>query len=77
VLLKGIQIGGMQLRDLGIHAPEELRRNERELMELFAAGKIVPHIGATFSFEESAAALRYVAGGKAVGKTVLEIAPGS
>ncbi|ABW09562.1 Alcohol dehydrogenase zinc-binding domain protein [Parafrankia sp. EAN1pec] len=75
VLLKGIQIGGMQLRDLGTHAPDELQRNERELMELFAAGKAVPHIGASFTFDETAAALRYVADGHAIGKIVLEIAP--
>ncbi|OHV45583.1 NADPH:quinone oxidoreductase [Parafrankia soli] len=75
VLLKGIQIGGMQLRDLGTHAPDELQRNERELMELFAAGRAVPHIGASFTFDETAAALRYVADGHAIGKIVLEIAP--
>ncbi|CUU57659.1 NADPH2:quinone reductase [Parafrankia irregularis] len=74
VLLKGIQVTGMQLRDFGTHAPEEMRRNERELIELFAAGKVSPHIGATFAFEESAAALRYVADGHAIGKTVLRIA---
>ncbi|MEX5636013.1 NADPH:quinone oxidoreductase family protein [Parafrankia sp. FMc2] len=76
VLLKGIEIGGMQLRDLGIHAPDELRRNEAELMALFAGGTVTPHIGATFAFADSAAALRHVADGHAVGKTVLEIAPG-
>ncbi|WP_018636625.1 NADPH:quinone oxidoreductase family protein [Parafrankia elaeagni] len=76
VLLKGIEIGGMQLRDLGTHAPDELARNERELIELFAAGRFTPHIGATFAFADSAAALRHVADGHAVGKTVLEIAAG-
>lgn len=75
VLLKGIQIGGMQLRDFGLNAPDELARNERELIELFAAGKAVPHIGASFAFEDTAAALRYVADGHAIGKILLEIAP--
>ncbi|WP_018502350.1 NADPH:quinone oxidoreductase family protein [Parafrankia discariae] len=75
VLLKGIQIGGMQLRDFGLNAPDELARNERELIELFAAGKAVPHIGASFTFDETAAALRYVADGHAIGKILLEIAP--
>ena len=42
-------------------------------MELLAARRLVPHIGATFSLDEAAAALRYVADGRAIGKVVLEI----
>ena len=55
------------------HAPDELRRNEDELMELLAAGRVVPHIGATFALDEVAAALRDVADGRAIGKVVLDV----
>jgi NADPH2:quinone reductase len=34
----------------------------------------MPHIGATFSLDEAAAALRYVADGRAIGKVLLDIA---
>jgi NADPH2:quinone reductase len=73
VLLKGCQILGFQFRDFAAHAPEELARNEAELLELLAAGQALPHIGATFKLAEAAAALRHVADGRAVGKVVLAI----
>jgi NADPH:quinone reductase len=71
VLLKGCRILGFQFRDFAAHAAEELARNEAALLELLAAGKALPHIGATFKLAEAAAALRHVADGKAIGKVVL------
>jgi NADPH:quinone reductase len=73
VLLKGCRILGFQFRDFAAHAPDELARNEAALLELFAAGRALPHIGATFKLAEAAAALRHVADGKAIGKVVLAI----
>ncbi|MET0728208.1 MAG: NADPH:quinone oxidoreductase family protein [Acidimicrobiales bacterium] len=74
VLLKGVQILGFQFRDFAEHAPEELRRNEQDLLDLMAEGRVLPHIGATFDLSDAAAALRYVADGRAIGKVVLDIA---
>jgi NADPH2:quinone reductase len=73
VLLKGVHIAGFQLRTFAAHAAEEMRRNEQELLELLAAGRALPHIGASFPLAEAAAALRYVADGKAIGKVVLDV----
>ena len=73
VLLKGIQVLGFQFLTFATNAPEELARNEAELMDLLASGRASPHIGATFTFAEVAAALGHVAGGKAVGKVVLTV----
>jgi NADPH:quinone reductase len=73
VLLKGCQILGFQFRDFAVHAADELARNEAELLELLAAGRALPRIGATFKLTEAAAALRHVADGKAIGKVVLAI----
>jgi NADPH:quinone reductase len=75
VLLKGVRILGCQLRDFAAHASEEFRRNEEELAALLASQRVTPHIGATFPLAEAAAALRFVADGRAIGKVVLEIAP--
>ncbi|HLM96302.1 MAG TPA: zinc-binding dehydrogenase, partial [Acidimicrobiales bacterium] len=73
VLLKGISVTGFQMRDFGTHQRDELERNEAELMELLASGRVAPHIDASFPLADAAAALRYVADGHAVGKIVLEV----
>jgi len=73
VPLKGVHVIGFQLRDFATHAPDELRRNEQELLDMLAARRAVPYIGATFDLAEVAAALRHVADGKAIGKVVLDV----
>jgi NADPH2:quinone reductase len=73
VLLKGIQIRGFQFRDFAAHAPDELALNEEELLALFASGRIVPHIGASFPLDAVVDALRHVADGNAIGKVLLEV----
>jgi NADPH2:quinone reductase len=71
VLVKGIQIRGLQLPDLA--RDPEFRRVEADLFDLLATGRVVPHIGATYSLDETAAALRHVADGRAIGKVVLDV----
>jgi NADPH2:quinone reductase len=74
VLLKGVHVMGFQMIDFATHAPDEFERNEAELLELLAAGRAFPHIGARFKLDDAAAALRYVADGRAVGKVVVDVA---
>ena len=73
VLLKGSRILGFEFRSFMAREPDTARRNEQELVALLAEGKAVPHVGATFALDEAAAALRYVADGRAIGKVVLEV----
>ena len=73
VLLKGVRIMGFQFIDFATHAPDDLERDEHELLELLAARRTVPHLGARFELADTAEALRYVADGRAVGKVVLDI----
>jgi NADPH2:quinone reductase len=73
VLLKGVQVLGFQFIDFATHAADELARNEDELLALLASHRVTPHIGASFSLEDTAAALRYVADGHAIGKVVLDV----
>lgn len=75
VLLKGIRVLGFEFRGFVAHEPDEFARNERELDALLAAGRVVPHIGAAFPLDEAAAALRFVADGRAIGKVVVDVAP--
>ncbi|TDV49856.1 NADPH:quinone oxidoreductase family protein [Actinophytocola oryzae] len=73
VLVKGVQIRGLQLQDLARDGHAEFLRTEAELFDLLATGRVVPHIGATFPLDEAAAALRHVADGHAIGKVVLDV----
>jgi NADPH2:quinone reductase len=75
VLLKGVHILGFQLIDFLTHAPDELARNERELLALLGDGRAVPHIGASFPLARVADALRFVADGRSIGKVVLDVEP--
>jgi NADPH2:quinone reductase len=74
VLLKGVHVMGFQMIDFAAHAADEFERNEAELLELLASGRAFPHIGARFKLDDAAAALRYVADGRAVGKVIVEVA---
>ena len=76
VLLKGCQVLGFQFGDFARHRPDEMARNDRELMDLLVAGQAAPLIGATFDLADSGEALRRVADGKALGKVVVQVAQG-
>ncbi|BBY30982.1 NADPH:quinone oxidoreductase family protein [Mycolicibacterium sediminis] len=70
VLVKGIAILGFQFQDVD---PDEFTRNERELHELLATGRVMPHVGATYPLDEASAALRHVAAGRAIGKVLIDV----
>ena len=73
VLLKDITVRGMEIRTFMGDHPEKALRDTQELTEMFAAGTIRPYIGARFPLAETAAALRYVAERKVLGKVVIDI----
>lgn len=73
VLLKDIAIVGFEFRGWAVAHPEELLRNDAELIELLSAGKVAPYVGARFGFDDVRAAVRHVAEGKAIGKVLLDI----
>jgi NADPH2:quinone reductase len=77
VLLKGIQVLGFQFLTFATNAPEEFERNESDLMELLASGRVVPYIGARFGLDDVVAAMQYVADGRAIGKVVLDVTTSS
>ena len=75
VLLKGVHVLGFQFIDFAMRAPDELERNEAELVDLLVAGRAVPHVGARFPLDQAAEALATVAEGRAVGKVLVDVAP--
>jgi NADPH2:quinone reductase len=73
VLLKGVEILGFEFGGFAMRNTGEFHRNEDELFQLFTDGRVVPYVGATFPLAETAAALRHVADGKAIGKVVIDV----
>jgi NADPH2:quinone reductase len=74
VLLKDLYVRGMEIRTFASGYPDEAVRDDEELAQMFAAGIVRPYIGARFPLAETAAALRYVAERKVLGKVVIDVA---
>ena len=70
VLVKGVHVLGFQFQDV---PAEEFARTEQELRTLLADRRVTPHIGAVYSLDETVAALRHVAEGRAVGKVLIDL----
>ncbi len=70
-LLKGCSIVGVFWGAFTKKEPERNRENNRQLMALYAQGKIKPHIHATYPLERAAAALNEVLDKRVSGKVVL------
>jgi NADPH2:quinone reductase len=76
VLLKGVIVKGFEIRTFARYAPELAHRDERELLELLASGRLVPHISSEYPLERAADALQEVADRRAVGKVLVVPSPG-
>ena len=74
VMLKGITVQGMEIRTFASDYPDQIARDDAEIAQLFAEGKLRPYIGARFPLEQTATALRYIADRKAIGKVVIDVA---
>jgi NADPH2:quinone reductase len=71
VLVKGVRVLGFGFQDV---PPDEFGRNEDELRELLVSGRVLPHVCAVYPLAETAAALRHVADGRAIGKVLIDLA---
>jgi NADPH:quinone reductase len=72
VLLKGVIVRGMEMRTITEFEPEKVARDQRELRQLFADGKIHPHVSATYPLADTAAALRSMLERTATGKVLID-----
>ena len=70
-LLKGCSIVGVFWGAFTRNQPQDSRRNNEALMQLFAAGKVKPHIHAAYPLERAAEALNEVLYKRVAGKVVL------
>ncbi len=73
LLLKNIEVSGLQWSDYRDRTPEWVVNVQQELFDLYVAGKIDPHVSHTFPLEEFKTALSLLRDGKVQGKLVLAI----
>ena len=71
VLLKGCSIVGVFWGSFMAREARHYEENVQELLSWFSAGKLKPHISATYPLEHSAEALNDVMNRKVKGKVVL------
>ncbi|MCC4307413.1 NADPH:quinone oxidoreductase family protein [Alcanivorax marinus] len=72
-LLKGCSIVGVFWGAFTQHEPKEHIQNVKELMQLFADGKINPRVSEVFPFEQYQDALAALTSRRAKGKVVLKV----
>lgn len=75
VLLKGVQIRGLDIRTFADNAPQRAADAEARLAQLVAEG-LRPRISAVYPLREVVAAMQAVASGQTLGKVVLEMESG-
>lgn len=71
VLVKNIELIGLQISDYRDRQPEKVRQVQRQLFDLYERGLIKPHVMARFPLEDHRRALELVKERKAIGKIVL------
>ena len=73
LLLKNISVVGLQWSDYRTRLPRRVAEVKEELMRLYSAGALRPHVMQEFPLERFAEAARLVASGKTIGKLVLRV----
>jgi len=74
LLVKNIEVSGLQWSDYRDRTPEWVRRVQSEIFDLAVAGKLAPVISRRFSLDGFKEALALLRDGKAQGKLILEVA---
>ncbi|HUG73131.1 MAG TPA: NADPH:quinone oxidoreductase family protein [Steroidobacteraceae bacterium] len=70
-LLKGSAVVGVFWGEFTRREPRASAQNNRELLAMFLAGQLRPHVSATFPLQRAAEALRVLTSRKALGKVVV------
>lgn len=73
LLVKNIEVSGLQWSDYRDRTPEWVARVQQEIFTLYVTGKIDPYISRTFPLAAIKDALSLLEQGKAQGKLILEI----
>lgn len=73
LLLKNIEVCGLQWSDYRDRTPEWVAKVQQELFDLHVAGKIDPFVSGTFPLDEFKSALSLLRDGKVQGKLLLSV----
>lgn len=76
ILLKELDVLGVYWGDWATRNPPRNRANFEKMFELIAAGKLHPHIEATYAFEDAAKALIDLQERRLAGKAVVKVREG-
>ena len=72
-LLKGADIVGVFWGTWTTKDPQGYEQSVKELLDLYAAGKIKPHVSEVFSLADAPKAIAHLASRKAMGKVVVKV----
>jgi NADPH2:quinone reductase len=75
LLLKNIAVIGIQWSDYRERTPERVSEAQRGIFELYAQGRLEPHISGRLPLDQFADGLRALRDGKAHGKFILQVRP--
>jgi NADPH2:quinone reductase len=75
VLVKNIELIGLQISDYRDREPQKVRVVQQALFTMYERGLIKPHVMASFPFEDHRRALALIKARKAIGKIVLTPGP--
>jgi NADPH2:quinone reductase len=75
LLVKNIEVSGLQWSDYRERQPERVRGAQREIFDLYSQGKLAPVISRTVPLSDFAVALGLLRDGHAQGKIILSVRP--
>jgi NADPH:quinone reductase len=76
LLVKNISLIGLQVSDYRDRTPDRMRRVQAELLSMYEAGKLKPHVMEAYPLERFHEALAAVADRRVLGKVVLDFGHG-
>jgi NADPH2:quinone reductase len=76
VLLKGVSVLGFDQRSFAANRPDLRQRDQAELLDLLATGRLRPRVTASFPLDQVREALQTIADRRVLGKAVVRMAPG-
>jgi NADPH2:quinone reductase len=75
LLVKNIEVSGLQWSDYRERQPERVKAAQREIFDLYSQGKLAPVISRTVPLADFAVALGLLRDGQAQGKIILAVRP--
>jgi NADPH:quinone reductase len=75
ILVKGISVIGVFWGDFAMRDPARSRAHFERMFDWYRAGKLKPHVSATFPLDQTAAAMQAMLSRRTTGKVVIAVRP--